>query len=86
MKLKLLPIIAALSLVSCTENERAKTFGGTMKVDLPPDTKFITATWKSDELWYIHRPRKAGETADVVTMQEDSNFGLMQGKVIFTEH
>lgn len=84
--MKLLPIIAALSLVSCTENERAKTFGGTMNVDLPPNTKFITATWKSDELWYIHRPSKAGETPGVVTMQEDSNFGLMQGKVIFTEH
>jgi len=84
--MKLLPIIAALSLVSCTENERAKTFGGTMNVDLPPNTKFVTATWKSDELWYIHRPRKAGETADVVTMQEDSVFGFVEGKVIFTEH
>ncbi len=86
MKLKLLPIIAAFALASCTENERAKTFGGTMNVDLPPNTKFITATWKSDELWYIHRPRKAGETADVVTMQEDSVFGFVEGKVIFTEH
>ena len=82
----LLSIVAAVAFASCTENERAKQFGGTMNVDLPPNTKFVTATWKSDELWYIHRPRKAGETPDVVTMQEDSNFGLMQGKVIFTEH
>ena len=82
----LLSIVAAVAFASCTENQMAKSFGGSMKVDLPPNTKFVSATWKNEELWYIHRPRKAGETPDVVTMQEDSNFGLMQGKVIFTEH
>jgi hypothetical protein len=82
----LLSIVAAVAFASCTENQMAKSYGGTMKVDLPPNTKFVSATWKNEELWYIHRPSKAGETPDVVTMQEDSNFGLMQGKVIFTEH
>lgn len=82
----LLSIVAALAFASCTENERAKQFGGTMKVDLPANTEFVTATWKNDELWYIHRPRKQGETIDTITMQEDSVFGLMEGKVIFNEH
>jgi hypothetical protein len=82
----ILSLIAALAFASCTENERAKTFGGTMNVDLPPNTEFVSATWKTEELWYIHRPRKSGETPDVVTMQEDSKFGLIEGKVIFTEH
>jgi hypothetical protein len=81
----ILSIVAALAFASCTENERAKQFGGTMKVDLPPNTEFVSATWKNDELWYIHRPRKEGETSDVVTMQEDSVFGLVEGKVVFTE-
>lgn len=82
----LLSIIAALAFASCTENERAKQFGGTMKVDLPTNTEFVNATWKNDELWYIHRPRKEGETIDTITMQEDSVFGLVEGKVLFIEH
>jgi hypothetical protein len=82
----ILSLIAALVFASCTENQMAKKFGGTMKVDLPTNTEFVSATWKNDELWYIHRPRKQGESIDTITMQEDSNFGLVEGKVIFTEH
>ena len=82
----ILSLIAALTFASCTENERAKQFGGTMKVNLPPNTEFVSATWKNDEVWYIHRPRKQGETIDTITMQEDSKFGLVEGKVLFIEH
>ena len=86
MKTKLLSLITiACFATSCTENQMAKQFGGTMKVDLPPNTEFVNATWKNDELWYIHRPRKEGESIDVITMQEDSNFGLVEGKVQFNE-
>ena len=82
----ILSLIAALAFASCTENQMAKQFGGTMKVDLPANTEFVNATWKNDGLWYIHRPRKQGETIDTITMQEDSNFGLVEGKVQFIEH
>lgn len=82
----ILSLIAALAFASCTENERTKQFGGTMKVDLPTNTEFVSAAWKNDELWYIHRPRKEGETIDTITMQEDSVFGLLEGKVLFIEH
>lgn len=63
----------------------AKQFGGTMTVKLPINTEFVNATWKEDELWYIYRPRKAGEIPDVTIMQEDSKFGLMEGQVQFIE-
>ena len=87
MKTKLLSLLFIAGLfTSCTENQMAKSFGGTMKVDLPPNTEFVTATWKEQELWYIHRPRAAGETADIITMQEVSSFGLIEGRVQFNEH
>ena len=87
MKTKLLTLLAVACLfTSCTENQMAKQSSGTMKVDLPPNTEFVNATWKNDELWYIYRPRKEGESVDVITMQEDSNFGLVEGKVQFNEH
>lgn len=84
--MKLLTLVAVACLfTSCTENERARNLGGTMTVKLPAGTEFVNATWKNEELWYIYRPRKAGETPEVTTMQEDSIFGLMQGKVQFVE-
>ena len=86
MKTKLLSLITLLCIAtSCTENLRARRFGGTMNVHLPVNTEFVSATWKESELWYIYRPRKAGETPDVTIMQEDSNFGLTEGKVQFIE-
>lgn len=87
MKTKLLSLFFAVNLfTSCTENEMAKNFGGTMTVELPPNTEFVTATWKEQELWYIYRPRAAGETIDTVIMQEVSNLGLIEGTVKFNEH
>lgn len=56
-----------------------------MTIKLPTNTEFVSATWKEAELWYIYRPRKAGETPDVIIMQEDSNFNLMEGQVQFIE-
>ena len=87
MKIKLLALLALLcfATTSCTENERARNLGGTMTVKLPAGTEFVNATRKNEELWYIYRPRKAGETPEVTIMQEDSVFGLMQGKVQFIE-
>lgn len=83
MKKILLSLI--LLLASCTENSRAKKYGGTMTVDLPPNTAFVGATWKEDQLWYIYRPRKKDETPVTTTMHEDSRFGIIEGKVLFVE-
>lgn len=83
MKKILLSLI--LLLASCTENERAKHYGGTMTVNLPENTTFVGATWKENQLWYIYRPRKKDETPVTTTMREDSRFGLLEGKVLFIE-
>ena len=83
MKKILLPLI--LLLASCTENERAKQFGGTMTINLPENTTLVGATWKDNELWYIYRSRTNSETPKTTTMKEDSKFGLLEGKVLFVE-
>lgn len=87
MKIKLIlaAVVAAMSLTSCTENARAKAWGGTATVDLPANTKIVNATWKDQELWYLTRPMRTGEVAETVTLHEQSSFGLVQGKVIFKE-
>jgi hypothetical protein len=72
-------------LISCTENQRAKQFGGEMTIDLPSKTSLVTATWKESELWYLYRPRPDGVEPVVSIFQEDSNFNIMEGKVVFNE-
>ena len=80
MKIKIASIIflGILSLSSCTENERAKHFGGTMKVKILKNEKFINATWKDENLWIL--------TQDTVTktfyFREDSPYGIIKGEVV----
>lgn len=85
--MKMMGILAAMVILSasCTENSRAKAFGGTMTVELPVDTKLDSASWKGEEMWYLTRPMREGEVAETWTMQEDSSFGIVEGTVIFKE-
>lgn len=77
--------LVALSMVGCTDNQRAKTFGGTTKIELPKGKKLVNATWKNNNLWYVVRDAKSGETPEVVEFVEASNFGIVEGKIIFIE-
>jgi len=70
---------------SCTENQRAKKYGGTANVELPPGTKLITATWKEDQIWYLYSDRQPGEVPVKSVFHEQSKWGLVEGQVIFTE-
>lgn len=84
-----LMIIAVLifisTVVSCTQNQRAKTWGGNAKIQLPAGQKLINATWKDDNLWYLSRPMRTDETPETYTFQEESSFGLLQGTYTITE-
>jgi hypothetical protein len=85
MKSVIVGLVCAVAFVSCTENERAKAFGGTMSIDIPKGNKLVTATWKEAELWYLYKPRAEGEQPVTSILQEDSNFGMLEGKVVFNE-
>jgi uncharacterized lipoprotein YajG len=82
---KLLCLASILLLAGCSANDRARNYGGTMKIELPSNTKFINATWRGDNVWYLYRDRKPGESVDIYTFKEDSSFGLLEGAVIFNE-
>ena len=80
-------IILLLFLVSgCTDNQRAKAFGGTATVDIPKGKKFVNATWKEESLWYVYRDAKEGEIPESFVLKEASSFGIIEGQVIFQEH
>jgi len=78
-------LIFLLAAAACTENQRAKSFGGTATVDVPKGNKLVSATWKEDHLWYLYRPMHENETTETSTLKEASSFGMVQGTVIFKE-
>ena len=63
---------------SCTENQRARNFGGTETISLLPNEEFVNITWKENDLWIIVKDTITG----VFYAREKSSFGVMQGKII----
>jgi hypothetical protein len=84
-KLFIILISLTLGLYSCTDNIRAKAYGGTMTVDVPKGMKVTNITWKQGDLWYSYRPMREGELPEKTIFVEESTYGVMEGKVIFNE-
>jgi len=78
-------LVLVILLVGCTENQRAKSFGGKTAVNLPPNEKLVNVTWKDANLWYLHRPMRSDEVAETYTFQEQSSYGVVEGVVTFKE-
>ncbi len=74
-----------LPFVSCTEQQRAKEYGGESIVNLPKGEKLMIVTWKGSDLWYLHRPMKEGDTAETYYFQESSTWGILEGKITINE-
>lgn len=70
--------IATLSLASCTDNARARRFGGTEEVELKPNEVVLNVTWKENEMWICTKDTVSG----VVYFREKSSWGVMEGTVI----
>ena len=78
-------MILILSLLACTENQRARTFGGTMEVQVPCDQQVFDVTWKGDQLWYATQPAPSGWTPQTKRFVEHAAFGLVEGEAVLVE-
>ena len=78
MKRLFVLFIVAIALVSCTDNQIARSFGGTETIKLLPNEEFVNITWKQDNLWIIVKDKNTGN----FYAREKSSFGAMEGKVI----
>lgn len=70
-------IVGTLLCSSCTKNDRAKNFGGTMEVKLQANRKLITVTWKDDDLWYLTRPMHENESPETCQLPRRERLGLL---------
>jgi len=81
----LVALFMVINTAGCTENQRAKDWGGNLTVTLPKGQKLVIATWKNNDLWYLTRTIKDGEQPETSSFVEDSSWGLMKGEVTFIE-
>lgn len=62
---------------SCTENQRARKFGGKEEIQLKPNEVLINVTWKESNMWVL--------TEDTLThvkyFRENSNWGVLEGEI-----
>lgn len=83
--LSVLTTVILLFVIGCTENSRTKMWGGTMKIELKPGQKLVDVTWKETSLWYMTKPMTKTDVPETYEFVEDSNWGMVEGKVIFVE-
>jgi len=73
-----LAVILTVLFISCTDNQRARRFGGTETIKIESQEKFINIAWKDDDLWVVLQDTITG----IYYAKEKSSFGMMQGKVV----
>ena len=69
----------------CTENQRAKSWGGEYEEEIPCGTKVITTTWKGSDFWILYRSMREDEEPEKYIFQESSKWGSMEGTVRIKE-
>lgn len=85
MKRILFILMTILFFISCTENQMARKFGGTAEIKLPRGEKLLMVTWKETNLFYLTEPMDSNYIPKTKIFREDSNFGLIESKVVFIE-
>jgi hypothetical protein len=78
-KILVIAITAIALLTSCTDNSRARSFGGTETIDIPAGRVLVNCTWKESHLWILTKDTATGE----MFFNEKSSFGLMEGEINF---
>ena len=83
----ILLLVAAMvaPMFGCTQQQRAKSFGGNMDLFLPKGEKLVNITWKMDHLWYLTKKMSPNDMPETYEFVESSNFGVLNGKITVHE-
>lgn len=84
-KLILALAFVAIMFTSCTEQSRARQFGGDSTIRLAPGEKLVMATFKDNNVWYLVEPMPEGYIPQTRVLKESSSWGVLQGTVTFIE-
>lgn len=78
-------LVVSSMFLGCTEQQRARSYGGKAEIMLPQGKKLVVATWKQDDLWLLTRNRKQNEEVETYQFQESSSWGVLEGTVVIQE-
>lgn len=79
-------LIGGSGLIFCFyDNRIARSYGGTVTINVDPGYKVTEATWKQNELWYFIEPMEETYTPKTKYLKESSEYGMLEGKVVFKE-
>jgi hypothetical protein len=78
MKKLMIILVAMVIMSSCTENARARHWGGTETLALKPNEVVLNVTWKESQMWICTQDT----VTRVVYFREKSSWGVMEGTVI----
>lgn len=81
----ILLFLISFAATACTDNQRAKAFGGTITIPVPCDQSVFDVTWKGEDLWYATQPANAGWRPETKHFKEYSSYGMIEGEVILVE-
>lgn len=76
-------LLACILLTGCTENQRARQFGGDMTVDLDKGQRLVNATWKESSLWLL--TKQDTTKPSVYQFKENSGYSILNGTVTIKE-
>jgi predicted small secreted protein len=79
----MLILILSSMLVSCTENTRARNFGGNSTIELKRNERLVNVTFKEDDLWILTKYDTTAPTK--YEFQEKSSWGILEGTVTIVE-
>lgn len=81
----LLVLLTGIVITSCTQQERARNFGGTMVIEVPNGYKVTNATWKENDLFYFIEPMEEGYQPKQKKFIESSSYNILETEVVFNE-
>lgn len=82
----IITLVALLTIAtSCTEQYKARHYGGKMKIELPKGERLINATWKESDLFYLTEPMDSGYVPKEKVFRESSSLGIFESEIIFME-
>ena len=71
-------LLTAVALTSCTENSRAKNWGGTEEISLKENEVLVNMTWKGENLWV----QTTDTTTGISYFREKSSWGWIEGEIV----
>jgi hypothetical protein len=77
-------LLAVIVFSSCTDNIRARAWGGTQDITLPSGQRVVNVTWKEADLWVLTRTDTTTKPS-TYTFAEKSNWGVLEGQINLIE-